>query len=188
MHERLGLALSHDCARRLGAAVAGGTHASGAAIPERVRRERRVDLVRLGGLQSLPRGCLDEGALPELPRKDQGFRRLPLSGVPADRRRGQCRPRVRPLTAPSSRDRGGGARGASVRKRETAGLSRPPLACAALACGSQISRTTLPKCVPRSKYSCASRTRANAKVLSMITFTWPLSSSGQACALSSCAM
>ena len=50
--------------------------------------------------------ALDEGAVPELPGEIQGLRRLPLPGLPADGRCGQCRSGVRSVS-PSSSGAGG---------------------------------------------------------------------------------
>ena len=52
-------------------------------VPERARCKHRVDLVRLAWLQPLSRRCMDEGAVPQLSREDQGLRRMPLPGLPA---------------------------------------------------------------------------------------------------------
>jgi pyrroloquinoline quinone biosynthesis protein E len=83
----------------------------------------------MSGLQSLPRRCLDEGALPQLPREAQGLRRLPLPGVSSDRRCGQRGSGVRPVFAPRPGDAGGGPGGSRGRgqrpgPRARAGVSR----------------------------------------------------------------
>src|SRR5262249_35819560 len=107
----------HDHARRHGAPVPRREDAA-ARVPERPRRGRRLDLARLPGLQPFPRRLLDEGAVPELPREDEGLRRLPLSGVSLDRRRGERGPGRRPLAGSSPRDRGRRASGRSARRGE----------------------------------------------------------------------
>ena len=47
----------------------------------------RLDLARIGKLQSLPWNGMDAGAVPELSAKGNRFRWLPLSGCVADRKR-----------------------------------------------------------------------------------------------------
>ncbi len=56
-------------------------------VLERARSFARRDLGELARLQRLPRHRLDEGAVRELPAPRAGFRRLPLPGVRAHRRR-----------------------------------------------------------------------------------------------------
>ena len=58
----------------------------------------RRHLAPCTGLQCVPRNRLDAGALPVLPEAARGFRRLPLPGLPADRR---CR--ARPIRSATCR-------------------------------------------------------------------------------------
>ena len=60
---------------------------SGPRILERARAFARRHLGELAGLQCLPRHRLDAGAVRELPAARAGFRRLPLPGLRAHRRR-----------------------------------------------------------------------------------------------------
>ncbi len=64
----------------------------GPRLPERQIERHRLDLARLPRLQPLPRRRLDEGAVPQLPREEEGLRRLPLPGFPDDGRCSECRP------------------------------------------------------------------------------------------------
>ncbi len=92
----------------------------GLTFSERERGEHRAHLVRFLRLQSLSRRRVDAGAVPQLPGKGQGLRRLPLPGVSADRRCGECGSGVRFVAAPSSGHRGRRARRAAS-GRATAG-------------------------------------------------------------------
>ena len=100
-------------AERRRAAVPGGVDDPGPRVRERARPAARRDLVRVGGLQQVPRHRLDAGAVPQLPVRPAGgrLRRLPLPGARARRRRGGDRPGLPVLAAPLDRRRG--ARGAA---------------------------------------------------------------------------
>ena len=88
--------------------------------------EPPLDLVRLAGLQPVPRGRMDEGALPQLPREGEGLRRLPLPGVHAHRRSGERRPGVRQVAASRARDPGRRPRERTARPgRSEAGAPLP---------------------------------------------------------------
>src|SRR4249920_959503 len=65
---------------------------------------------------------MDEGAVPQLSGEDQGLRWLPLPGIPVYRRSGQRGPRMRSVSAPSSRGRSSGACGAAARRGEAAAV------------------------------------------------------------------
>ena len=93
---------------------------AGPRVPEREERERRAHLVRIVRLPAFSRRCLDERAVPELPGEGPGLRRMPLPGLFADRRCGECGSGVRSVAASSSGDRGGRARGPPDRGREAA--------------------------------------------------------------------
>ena len=87
LHERPGARCSspsRPMARRCPATRRACCRAS--TLPNVRTRGRARDLVRVAGLQPLPRRALDEGAVRQLPGARQGLRRLPLPGVPADRR------------------------------------------------------------------------------------------------------
>jgi STE24 endopeptidase len=56
---------------------------------------------------TISRRRVDEGALPQLSGEGPRLRRLPLPGVPADRRCGECRSGVRSVAAPSPGGGGG---------------------------------------------------------------------------------
>ncbi|MGY2938282.1 pyrroloquinoline quinone biosynthesis protein E [Bradyrhizobium sp. GM6.1] len=71
----------------------------------------RLDLAELGRLQPLPRHRLDEGAVQELRIPGDRFRRLPLPGLCADRRRRQHRSRLRAVAAARDHLQAGRARG-----------------------------------------------------------------------------
>jgi len=71
-----------------------GTHAARSRSAECAQRGHPHHLVRLPGLQPFPRRSVDEGAVPQLSRKNARLRWLPLPGVPADRRCHQHRPGV----------------------------------------------------------------------------------------------
>src|SRR2546430_15730774 len=85
------------------------SHAAWTAAPQRTRVGHPRHLVRLTGLQPLSRRGVDEGALSQLPGKNQRLRRFAPPGGPADPRRRQSPPPVRPLPPPSPGGRGGGA-------------------------------------------------------------------------------
>ena len=73
-------------------------------ILERARTFARRHLGELAGVQRLPRHRLDEGAVRELSAARAGFRRLPLPGLRAHRRRARDRPGLpsRAATTPGS--------------------------------------------------------------------------------------
>ncbi len=85
MHVRMGLGVPQCRCRRCGTALPRGTHAARAHLPQRARARCALDLVRVGGLQRVPWRCVDERAVPQLPGKEQGLRRLPLPGLHAHR-------------------------------------------------------------------------------------------------------
>jgi organic radical activating enzyme len=129
LHERAGFGVSGHRARWHRHAVSRRAHAAGARASQRAHLGYPRNLVRQLRLQSLPRRCLDEGALPQLPREAQGLRRLPLPGVSSDRRCGQRGSGVRPVFAPRPGDAGGGPGGSRGRgqrpgPRARAGVSR----------------------------------------------------------------
>ena len=123
---RLGPPLAQCHAVRHGAAVPRRRIDPRPRILERARAFARRDLGGFSGVQRLPRHRLDEGAVRELSEAGTGFRRLPLPGVRADRRRRarpirsaislpimhgwrrsrRCRPTRRITTAACSLDRG----------------------------------------------------------------------------------
>ena len=116
LHERLGRGVPHRHRRRSGATLPRGAPAAGPQLSQRARPRPGLDLVRIARVQRLPRRRLDEGALPLLPGKGQGLRRLPLPGLSADRRRHQCRSGVRPVaqSPPGHRGAGEGAAAAGA--------------------------------------------------------------------------
>src|SRR6266851_4012454 len=64
--------------------------------------------------------------MPQLPGKGTRFRRVPVPGLSDDRRRGERRPRLRPVAASSPRDRGGGECGAVAAGRGAPGGGKAP--------------------------------------------------------------
>ena len=102
VHGRLGARRDPRAAERRRAALPGGGLDPRPEVRERARQAARGDLVRVGGVQRLPRHRLDAGALPHLPARPpaRGLRRLPLPGAGADRRRDGDRPGLPVLPAP----------------------------------------------------------------------------------------
>ncbi len=110
LHERLGLDLSDHHAGRHGACRA---TRRACCRDSSSRTSATADVERIWcdspGVQPLSRRRVDEGAVPQLPGEGPRLRRLPLPGVPADRRRRERRSRLRPI--PASRARHGRGRG-----------------------------------------------------------------------------
>ena len=98
----------------------------GLAFPQRARRQPALDLARIAGFQRLPGRGLDEGTLPHLPGTRQGFWRLPLPGLHADGRRGQCGPGVQPVAAARYRAQGHRRRPGGPACRTASGVPQQP--------------------------------------------------------------
>ena len=92
MHGRLGPAVLQHLAIRQDPALPCRRNHHRARIPlGAVESFDRLDLAEFGSLQPLSRHRLDAGAVPELRIQGNRFRRLPLPGLCADRRRRQYR-------------------------------------------------------------------------------------------------
>ena len=72
-------------AERRSAALPRGHPDHPLALRQRAEPLAGVDLAGVGGVPGLPGRQLDEGALPQLPPQDGGFRRVPLPGLCAHR-------------------------------------------------------------------------------------------------------
>ena len=107
LHERAGLDLSDIAPDGTALPCHAARMLPGLEFPNVRDASVRADLVRLARLQPLSRRWVDEGAVPQLPGEGARLRRLPLPGLPADRRCGEADPVCELLAAPSSGDRGG---------------------------------------------------------------------------------
>ena len=111
LRRRLGPALAQRHAVRPGAAVPCRGVDPGPGVLERPRAFAGRHLGAFAGLQRLPRHRFPAGAVRELRAARDRFRRLPLPGIPADRRRPGDRPGVPSVAASWPRDRACGGAG-----------------------------------------------------------------------------
>ena len=106
LHERLGPAVPERHAVGQGRALPRRRDPAGHRLPLGARQQPGRHLVPLGGLQPVSRHRLDGRALPQLRAARDRLGRLPLPGLPADRRCGAApirSARCRPITAWSRR-------------------------------------------------------------------------------------